>query len=145
MRDTSSPNLTAHRTVPADPQQPTNDLRCTESRFAQLSIVSITRISEEQARQLVDSQLTAYGKAGSRYLGSDYYELRPSKPQNSISAGTSFLRLPEQMMQAHDDIAGASISPNGSLSDRRGGHLGTAYSTTKGTIVLQIPRWQQED
>jgi hypothetical protein len=153
MRDAPSPNSTARRTVAAEPQQPTNDLSYTAGSVARLSVASIAQISEEQARQLVESPLTPYGRAGkdtptpasSRYLGSDYYELRPSGKTNSHGADISILRLTEQMSQSHDEIAGASISLNGNLSHRSGLHLGKAYPTTSGSIVVQIPRWQQED
>ncbi len=153
MTNTPIFNMSTRQTVASDPERPSDTSQYQAFRVPTISVMSITRISEAQARQLADCQLPTFGserhgvchRTSSRYLGSEYYELTPLMVTNALPEGHAILRLTQQMTEAHRDFAGASISENGRLCHRDGWDLGSAYRTRNHTIVAQIPHWHQED
>lgn len=150
MGNTPSPDTAARRTVAADDAVVACTLQSTAAKVTQPLIRSISSISEELAHNRVDGNLMAFGKGttgstSTMYLGSNYYELTSSEAMTSLPRGLTILRLTDKLREAHDDFAGACISDSGILSHRDGSILGKASISAQGSIILQIPRWQQED
>lgn len=150
MPNPPSPETTARRTISADDAVLAGTMQSTASKVTQPLIRSISSISKELAQQRVGGDLMGFGRgttssSSTMYLGSSYYELMPSAPMTSLPEGFTMLRLADKLRGAHDDFAGACISDGGILHHSDGSILGRAYVSTQGTIILQIPRWQQED
>jgi|GEM_PF-3832077 len=112
-------------------------------RLASVTVTSITPVTEAQARASLTSELDTFGKGHlSYYTGCDYYRLTIRPNAHGDESDPIVLRFRGQPSPVSHDFSGATIE-RGMVRYRDGLIMGRAYTSGQ-TLIVQVPRWQED-
>jgi hypothetical protein len=108
-----------------------------------VTVTSITKVTEEQARSSLTVELKTFGKRSLSYhIGCDYYRLTIRPYIRVDETVPVFLRFLAPPASDCSEFAGATIV-RGNVHARNGLIMGRAYASGQ-SLIVQVPSWQED-